>query len=633
MCGICGLLGRHENQAADGGVLKAMNAAMVHRGPDDAGDVVAGPLGLAMRRLSIIDLAGGHQPMANEDGTILAIQNGEIYNYRELRAELLRRGHVLRTSSDTEVLVHLYEEYGSNFVDHLRGMFAIALWDARSRRLLLARDPFGIKPLYYRRGPEGLSFASELKCLRLVPGFSREIDPHAVECFLALGWIPAPLTIYRDARKLRPGHLLIADREGIREELYRGYRPVPAEQVRSEGFADLAVELRARIRDSVRAHLVADVPVGVLLSGGVDSSLLTALAAQEGGGRLKTFSIGFEEASHNELDRARLVAERYQTDHHELVVRSNALDLLPRIVDVFDEPFADSSALPTYLVSQLASENVKVALAGEGGDELFGGYFRYAADRMAPYLGRAASMAGPLIERLPSSSGALRLDDKAKRFARAASLNGLERQWMWGEVFSEQMRDDLLGSHGHGRPDPMSFHRQRWAETRGAQGLARAMDLDVGYYLADDLLTKTDRCSMAHSLETRVPFLDRSVAELALAVPDRFKVRGLAKKRLLRAAAEPLIPPQILSARKQGFSLPLASWLRRELEPMARDLLSASSLRAQGYIEPIAGQRVLDDHLARRFDNSRQLWSLMVLSLWLDAERATQPSTTAVRRA
>ncbi|HXS46842.1 MAG TPA: asparagine synthase (glutamine-hydrolyzing), partial [Solirubrobacterales bacterium] len=355
MCGICGMAVAGRGAVADADAVKRMNGRLVHRGPDSEGFFHDGGVALAMRRLSIIDLEHGDQPISNEDGSVVVVQNGEIYNYRELRQELERRGHRFATASDTEVLVHLYEEHGDEFVERLRGMFALALWDGRQRRLLLARDRFGIKPLYYRVAGGGLSFASELKALLEQPGFSRQIDPRAVAAYLAFNSIPAPLTIFAEARKLPPG-TLATWREG-ELALTRFARPAPvaAERARRGPAADLAEELRETLRDSIRAHLVADVPVGVLLSGGVDSAGITALAAAEQGDPVKTFSVGFEEASFDELDRARLVADRYRTDHHEIVLRPDAVELFPKLVEAFDEPFGDSSALPTYLVSELAA--------------------------------------------------------------------------------------------------------------------------------------------------------------------------------------------------------------------------------------------------------------------------------------
>jgi asparagine synthase (glutamine-hydrolysing) len=601
-----------------------MNETLVHRGPDSDGSLIDGPCGLAMRRLSIIDLAGGDQPIGNEDGRIQVIQNGEIYNYRELMESLRGRGHTFSTHSDTEVLVHLYEEHGPAFVDELRGMFAIALWDARHGRLVLARDRFGIKPLYYRVAGGQLSFASELKALLRQPGFSREIDPAALEAFLAFNSIPAPLTIFSEARKLPAGHLLVAEGGEVELTRYARPTPVPANQVRGEREEALAEELRGRLRDSVRAHLVSDVPVGVLLSGGIDSAALTALAAAESGYQVSTFSIGFEEQSFDELEQARLVAKRYGTDHHELVLRPDAIDLLPKLVEAFDEPFGDSSALPTYLVSQLAADKVKVVLSGEGGDELFGGYYTYVADRLAPRVGRAASLLRPLVERLPSSSERVSFDYKAKRFVRGAHLPPVERHHAWKEIFSLDAQDELLSAPR--TTDPLDVYRARYAETEGSQELARLQDLDLGIYLVDDLLVKTDRASMAHSLEARVPFLDPVVAELALALETRQKVRGFSKKRLLRRAAAPLLPKEIIRGRKRGFSIPVAAWLRGDLAGFARDILSPETVERQGYLDPSAVTRVLDDHIAGREDLSRQIWGLLNFTLWFD-RYAREPAT------
>jgi asparagine synthase (glutamine-hydrolysing) len=379
----------------------------------------------------------------------------------------------------------------------------------------------------------------------------------------------------------------------------------------------LAGELRAVLEDSVRAHLVADVPVGVLLSGGVDSAALTALAARQSAEPVRTFSIGFEESSFDELERARLVAGRYGTDHHELILRPDAVELLPKLVAAFDEPFGDSSAVPTYLVSELAAGEVKVALSGEGGDELFGGYYTYVADLLAPRVAPLAALAAPLVERLPSSDRKVSFDYKAKRFARAARLPPLERHHAFKEIFSAEGRAELLGRSEEGW-DPVDVYRERYAETEGAEPLSRLQDVDLGIYLPDDLLVKTDRSSMAHSLELRVPFLDQRVADLALSLATPLKVRGFAKKRLLRRALAPLVPREILRGRKQGFSIPLAAWLRGPLEPFAREVLSPAALARQGCFDPAAVTPLLDRHLAGREDLSRQLWGLMSFTLWFD---------------
>jgi len=607
MCGICGIASTRGT--VDPGRLAAMSATLVQRGPDSDGAYVDGRVGLAARRLAIIDLATGDQPISNEDGRITVVQNGELYNYRELRAELERTGHRFSTSGDTEVLVHLYEEHGERFAERLRGMFAIALWDSGRGRLVLTRDPYGIKPLYYREAGGEIEFASELRALP-----RGEIDLDALDAFLAFNSVPGPLTIFRDVRKLQAGHVLTWEQGKYEITRYARPAPVSTDDVRRDDEADLVEELRARLRDSVRAHLVSDVPVGVLLSGGIDSSVLAALAAEEASEPLRTFSIGFEERSFDELADARLVAERYGTQHRELVLRPDAALLLPALADAFDEPFADSSALPSYLVAQLAAEDVKVALSGEGGDELFGGYYTYAADLLAERAGWAAPLLRPVVERMPSSSARASFDYKAKRFVRAAHLPPLERHHGWKEIFSPDARAELTGrSNG---ADPVDLLRARFAETEGAELLARLQDVDLGTYLVDDLLVKTDRASMAHSLEARVPFLDPAVTNFSLGLAERHKVRGLRKKILLRKAAAPLVPSELLGRRKRGFSIPAAAWLRGELEPFARETLSAETLRRQGFFRPEAVTRLIDDHVAGREDLSRQLWGLLAFTLW-----------------
>jgi asparagine synthase (glutamine-hydrolysing) len=616
MCGICGIVS--ASGPADPDRLARMSAKLLHRGPDSDGAFVNGPVGLAARRLAIIDLETGDQPIANEDGTVHVVQNGELYNYPELRAELERAGHTFRTRGDTEVLVHLYEQEGPAFARRLRGMFAVALWDSDRRRLVLARDRYGIKPLYYRADADGLEFASELRSLP-----RGEIDLDALEAFLAFNSIPAPLTIFREARKLPPGHVLVWEDGSVQIERYARPAPVPADELRDDDEAELIEELRSRLRDSVRAHLLADVPVGVLLSGGIDSSALAALASEESAEPVRTFSIGFEERSFDELTDARLVADRYGTRHRELVLRPDAALLLPALADAFDEPFADSSALPTYLVSQLAAEDVKVALSGEGGDELFGGYYTYVADLLAARAGGLATRARPLVERLPTSTARASFDYKAKRFVRGAHLPPLERHHAWKEIFSADARAELTGRrHAF---DPVDLYRGRYAETEGADELARLQDVDLGIYLVDDLLVKTDRASMAHSLEARVPFLDPVVTNFAMALPTRHRVRGLRKKVLLRKAVAPLVPSRIVRGKKRGFSIPAAAWLRGDLEPFARETLSADTLRRQGFFRPEAVTALIDRHVAGQEDLSRQLWGLLAFTLWYERHVEREP--------
>jgi asparagine synthase (glutamine-hydrolysing) len=477
-------------------------------------------------------------------------------------------------------------------------MFAVAIWDARTRRLVLARDRFGIKPLYYRIAGDTLAFGSELKALLALPGFSRELDPNALEAYFDGGYVPAPLTIFRDARKLPQGHVLTWTLGEAEPAIARYARPAPTSRV-SGTDEELAERLRVLLRDSVRAHLLSDVPVGVLLSGGVDSSALTALAAEQTSEPLHTFSIGFAEESYDELSKARAVAGRFGTQHHELQLSPNIVELFPAVAESFDEPFADDAAIPTYLVSELAARTVKVTLAGEGGDELFGGYDVYAAHSIAgvarPFI--------PLLRRAPSP--------RLQRFAGAAALPVFERHLAWKRMFTPEARHGLLRSRGD---DPSSLYRARWDETNGADELARVLDLDVGTYLADELLVKTDRASMAHSLEVRVPFLDTVLSEFAFGLPSRLKVRGLAKKRLLRKALAPIVPAEILSAPKHGFTLPAAEWLRGPLEPYARELLAND----RGLFDGAVVTRLLDDHVAGRSDNWRQLWTLLSFAAWHD---------------
>jgi asparagine synthase (glutamine-hydrolysing) len=616
VCGICGIA--TTRGGADVEALRAMSDLLVHRGPDSAGEHVDGGIALAARRLSILDLEHGDQPIANEDGSCFVIQNGEIYNYPELRRELQRAGHGLRTRCDTEALVHLYEEHGSGFAERLRGMFAVAIWDARRRRLVLARDPYGIKPLYYRHAGDELRFASELRALP-----RGEIDLDALEAFLAFNSIPAPYSIFRDVRKLPAGHVLVWQDGAVSIDRYARPGPAAAGELRDGDEAELVEELRARLRDSVQAHLLSDVPVGVLLSGGVDSAALAALAAQETPEPVHTFTIGFAERSFDERAGARLVAERYGTEHHELLIRPEPELLLQALAEAFDEPFADSSALPTYLVSQLAAANVKVALSGEGGDELFGGYYTYTADLVADRVAPLARAVRPLVEALPASTRKASLDYKAKRFVSAAHLPPLERHHGWKEIFSADARAELTGHRS--AFDPVDVYRTRYAETAGAPQLARLQDVDFGVYLVDDLLVKTDRAAMAHSLEARVPFLDPLVTNLAFALPTRLKVRGLAKKVLLRKAVEPLLPAEVVHGRKRGFSIPAAAWLRGELEPFARGTLSPQRLRSQGFFQPEPVTRLLNEHVAGREDWSRQLWGLLAFTLWYERHVEHEP--------
>jgi asparagine synthase (glutamine-hydrolysing) len=618
VCGICGLAAVQQGPPISPSNLEAMCESLRHRGPDERGVHVSERIGLAMRRLSIIDLEHGQQPMANEAGDVLAIQNGEIYNFAALAERLRGAGHQFHTQSDTEVLPHLYEERGLDFARELRGMFAVAVWDQPRERLVLARDRYGIKPLLYCERDGALAFSSELTSLLESGLVERTVSRDALEQFLRFNWIPGEETIFAGVRSLPPGHMLIAESGEVRVERFAGPTSAEPRPSAAATATDESVEeLLARLRDSVAAHLVADVPVGVLLSGGVDSAVLTALAAEEVG-RPQTFSIGFEDPRFNELPRARLVAERFATDHHELIVDPDVVALMDRLVATFDQPLGDSSTVPSYLVCELAAQHVKVALSGEGGDELFGGYNTYAADLLGRWVGPAAALTEPLVRRIPDTSS--RYPDRAKRFVRGAALDPVARHCSWLEVWSPEAIDQILPPRSAGAPKPnqLRVFEQRYATTAGSGWLTRLQDLDVGTYLVDDLLMKTDLASMAHSLEVRVPYLDPVVANFAYPLSPRLKISRLRKKWLLKQAAAQLVPKEILTAPKQGFSIPAARWLREDLREYATDVLSESTLRRQGFFEPEVVQGLYREHLARREDHSRRLWGVLTFTLWAE---------------
>lgn len=623
MCGIAGELSCDGATPVDAQVLARMGDALAHRGPDGEGSFREGPVGLAFRRLALVDVAGGAQPVRSEDGRIVAIVNGELYDHAAHRDALRARGHAFVSGSDAEVVVHLYEEHGPGFVGRLRGMFALALWDAREQRLLLARDPFGIKPLVYAQDRRRLAFASEAKALLARGDVGRDVDPAALADYLSANAVLAPRTMWAQIRRLAPGHLLLAaPGEAPRLVRYARPAPAPATGVRRDRQRALAAELRARLGDSVAAHLMGDVPVGVLLSGGVDSGGLCALAAARTGPGLPTFSVGFEERSFDELERARLVARRYATAHTEVVVRAqDAADHLLSAAASLDEPRGDATEVPYRLAARAAAADVKAVLSGEGGDELFGGYPTYTADHLGPGPARVAAVLAPAVARLARSSDArLSLEFRLHRLARGAGLGPLGRHHAWKELLGARERGALLGRAV--ACGPPAAYAARWAETAGAPLVARLQDVDVGTFLADDLLLQTDRSGMAHGLEIRVPYLDREVAALALALPTGAKLRGLETKRLLRAALAPLLPDAIVHGPKKGFVAPAAAWLRGPLEPLARDVLSPETLRRQGFLAPRSVQALLERHCAREEDLSRPLWALIAFGLWVDAHGA-----------
>lgn len=619
MCGIYGML-LLGGGAAAADALRPMARRTVHRGPDDEGSHADGPLAFGMRRLSIIDVAGGHQPLANEDGTLWLVANGEIYNYRELRSELVASGHRFRTDSDCETLLHLYEEQGDAFVERLNGMFAFALWDARRRRLLLGRDRLGIKPLYVSNDGRRLVFASEAKAILALPGMSAELDPAALSSYLALGYVPAPQSILRGMRKLPPATLLVAE-QGRSEE--RRYWRLPQDVDRATSEDEWVDRVRRRLEESVRMQMVSDVPIGAFLSGGVDSSAVVAFMAAASERPVKTYAIGFgggeAEAYYNELPYARRVANLFGTEHHEILVRPDVASLLPQLLWQMDEPVADTAFITTYLVSQFARRDVTVILSGVGGDELFGGYRRYLGshyqsyfDRLPPGLRRAASALG---EKLPGDRhspllNALRL---AKGFLSTAGLPFDERYRSYVQVFPDEAAAALLREPRNGDYDALA---DALDTATSSDELNQMLAVDAKTQLPDDLLLLTDRMSMAVSLECRVPLLDHELVELAARMPQEVKIRGGRLKHALKAALADILPPDILERRKRGFGTPMGAWLKGELAPLLRELLSRESIEARGWFRPAEIDALIAAHAANRLDGTDRLLALLNLEIW-----------------
>jgi asparagine synthase (glutamine-hydrolysing) len=613
MCAICGVTGE-RNEAA----VRAMSLAMAHRGPDGEGYYLGDGVSLGMRRLSIIDVEGGQQPIANEDETVQMVCNGEIYNFRELRRFLETKGHRFRAGSDAEVIVHLYEEYGEAGIHALRGMFAFALWDERRRKLILGRDRLGIKPLYYATVGERVFFASEVKGLLACPEVRRSVNETMLGVYLTLQYVPGPETLFRGILKVPPGHYLVITGGEVR--VVRYWDLVFAEPDRTLKEEEVQGEFEAALRESVSAHLVSDVPLGVLLSGGVDSSVVTALMSREVGARCRTFTVGFPDLGVDERPHARRVAAAFGTDHHELEVQASPADELPKVIWLMDEPVADAAALPTYLICRSAAREVKVLLTGEGGDELCGGYPRYAWLRVARTLhrflpplqpdGRVSHLlfnedrGGWLSRRLvallcdiPDGERHLRLVANFTREQQRALVSP-EAHW-WGDGgLALQLVEGVLNDVGR---EPV---------------VHALMYLDVRTWLVDDVLLKVDRMSMGASVEARVPLLDHRLMELVAVLPHTFKVRGFQTKRLLRQAARGLLPKRTARRRKQAFRVPVARWLREALGDFARDTLLSVRARQRGYFRPAQVALMLDLHQKGRRDYSQALWNLLTLELW-----------------
>ncbi len=633
MCGIAGKLYFDPARAVEPALLERMGAILAHRGPDDAGVHCEGPLGLVSRRLAIIDLSpGGHQPMASADGRLWITYNGEIYNHIELRADLERQGVVFRSRSDTEVILALYARHGPACVRFLRGMFAFAIWDRGQRTLFLARDRLGKKPLVYYHDPERLLFASEPKAIFQDPEVPVGVDLTAIHHYLTYGYVPSPSSAFRGLRKLPPAHYLLVRDGRLELERYWTLRYTPK---RAGTEAELGEELLSRLETAVRLRLISDVPLGALLSGGIDSSVVVALMRRVASGPLRTFSIGFDRPEYDETRYARLVAQRFETEHCELVVKPDATAMLPRLVWHYDEPFADSSALPSMSLSEMTRGSVTVALSGDGGDEAFVGYERYLATVLAGWLDhlprtlrRAAFVASrPLPAGPPRSPGY-----RARRFAELLVLDPRRRYAGWLSCFHDAQKAELYTPEFRqevGAVDSLAILEAAWDASDAPSVLERAVHTDVQLYLPDDLLVKMDIASMAHSLEVRSPFLDHEVMEFAASLPPSLKLRGLTQKYLLKRVMRGVLPEPVLRRGKRGFGVPIDHWLRHELREPAQDLLLGDRARARGYFRHDVVRRYLEEHVAGRGHHHHRLWALLMLELWHRTFVDSRPGSVA----
>lgn len=643
MCGIAGYInlnGHHLDPQAN--FLPEMCRQIHHRGPDEQGMMVRGPLAFGMTRLSIIDLATGQQPISNEDGTIWIVFNGEIYNFRELTESLKRRGHQFKTNSDTETIVHLYEEHGIDCLKFLEGMFAFAIWDERQQRLFIARDRMGEKPLYWGVFGNQFLFGSELKTLLVHPSVTRELNPHALRQYLALEYVPAPSSIFNGINKLMPAHFMLVDRGKVKVDRYwsmngTGRRPLNISET----------EAKERLRDlldqSIRGRMISDVPLGVFLSGGIDSSVIAALAARQTSHSLRTFSIGFSDPSFDESAHAKAVAEHLGTVHEVIPFQPEvAYDTLEELFEVLDEPIGDASIIPTFLLSTVTKRSVTVALSGEGGDELLGGYPTYTAHSLSENwnlipAGLRQGIIEPLLNKLPVSMNNLSFDYKVKRFIAGAALQPVRRQlrWMGSLPLQEQellLRDEILDAARYESEEQLISHIDIDTLARSSSDVIDGiMRLDVATYLADDLLFKSDRSTMAASLEGRLPFLAYPVVEFAFSLPTSYKIRGFETKRILRKLAAEYLPPHIVKRPKKGFGIPVARWLNNDFRSMVDELMNESFIQRQGIFQWNTLRAMLDEHRSGRVDRRKELWTLLMFQRWWSKYFVSSNSVTPAR--
>ncbi|MFP6620200.1 MAG: asparagine synthase (glutamine-hydrolyzing) [Pirellulaceae bacterium] len=632
MCGIAGSVWTRPELAISQDVLGKMMTSLRHRGPDDHGtylqDVQLEPasgsepgVALGFRRLAIIDLQTGNQPLANEDGSIQVIFNGEIYNFQELRNRLKRLGHEFRTESDTETIVHLYEEEGTSCFQQLNGMFSLAIWDQRQRKLILARDRFGQKPLFYRQQNGRLTFASELKGILEVPGTPRTINPHAIDLYLTYQYIPHPHSIFEGISKLPPGHYAVYEDDQLQVQ---PYWQLPGQREASWDPEEAQQRTVDLLRDSVRMRMQSDVPLGAFLSGGVDSSLIVALMQQESSNPVKTFSIGFPVREYDETNYARQVAEHLGTDHHEFRVEPDAVDILPQLVWHYDEPFADSSAIPTWYVAQQTRQHVTVALSGDGGDELFAGYPRYQAVRLAGWFDRMQPVkhlaAAKFWQRLPGSNRYKSYARRWKRFAKPLHESPINRYLEWISIFGDSQRLELYNDNFYQQlrdADSGWFLQSVWQQYERRDAITAISLTDLSTYLPCDLMTKVDIATMAHSLECRQPFLDYRLVEFAASLPIKMKLGLKTSKLLLQKAFADQLPNQIWKRKKMGFGVPLDQWFRNELKPLTHDVLLDPQARCHEFFQPETIQQLVQQHESGQQDHSQRLWAVLFLEMWM----------------
>ncbi|WP_445149199.1 asparagine synthase (glutamine-hydrolyzing) [Baekduia sp. Peel2402] len=621
MCGIVGQL-RPAGLPVQADLIERMCAGLEHRGPDSRGIHRDARVGLGIQRLRVIDLGTGDQPIYNEDRSIVVVMNGEIYNYRELREDLMSRGHTLATKGDTEVIVHLYEEHGADCVKHLKGMFAFALWDMKRQQLLLARDRIGKKPLLYARRPDGtISWASEMQALLADTEIRREVDPVAIDRFLALGYVPTPMSAIRGVRKLPPAHTMLV-REGAEPEL-KCYWSLDYSTKLDASVPELVEMVREGLRAATRRRMVSDVPLGAFLSGGIDSSAVVAAMAEASSEPVRTFSIGFDHEHFDELPHARRIAQQFGTVHEEFQVRADAVSVLPTLARHYGEPFADASAIPSFYLAEMAGRHVTVALNGDGGDESFGGYTRYVANALASRLDRIPAplrhMVAAVGARVPEGGAVGSPRNRFRRLAGSLALDGPTRYARYQSWIDTAQRDALYAS-GFASvlaeseiPDPIG---DAWRAASGSAAVDKMLEVDVRTYLLDDLIAKVDIATMAHALEARSPLLDPELMQLGASIPAHYKVRGQEKKWILREALRGWLPDDLLDRPKQGFSVPLSDWLRGDLRDYAHEVLLDRETLDRGYFDRAEVTGLLDRHAAGTDGEAKRIWALLTLELW-----------------